>query len=229
MKFERNPMLLKEDSQFLEDIGGQYENYSYLEVGVYYGQSLPYQLVREECSKVMGVDLFPKTYPDERHFVHKKQPNWEQVFTYLDDRDVPREKLEHFHGDVADLPVEYQYDIAFIDAEHTNEAAFRDALNVMPHMKDDCLIIFHDTTLVFGAIDCFRVWLDSQSIKWNMFKIRGSELTVFVLGNMTEMEKFCRKRKQNYERFKMNAKLRLAFNIISKNSPDPAKYFDRYD
>lgn len=229
MKFERNPMLLKEDSKFLEEIGNHFETYKYLEVGVYYGQSLPYQLTKNNCEWITGVDLFPDSYPDERHFDHTRQPNWDKVYQYLKDREIPHENMEGFHGDVADLPYKHDYDIAFIDAEHTNAAAFRDALNVMPHMKDDCVIIFHDTTLVYGAIDCFRVWLENQQIDYKFFKIKGSELSVFVLGNLTEVINYCRKNKQNYESFKMNAKLRLAFNIISKNSPDPAKYFSRYD
>ena len=229
MILERNPMLLKEDQQFLEEIGGFYDNYSYLEVGVYQGRSLPFQLIRDSCTRVMAVDLFPETYKDERHFDHTDQPNWEKVYKFLKSRNVPIDVLEHFHGDIKDLPVNGTYDIAFIDAEHTNEAAFRDALNVMKHMTRNGVIIFHDTTLVYGAIDCFNSWLEHMGYQSKMYKIKGSELSVFVLGNNPKVSDLCKKHKQDYEKFKFNAKMRLAFNLIAKNPKiDIAKFFTRH-
>ena len=64
-----------------------------------------------------------------------------------------------------------RYDAVFIDADHTYEAAKRDYINTLKHVKDGSLIVFHD--------------INSQACPgivrlWNEVKTRGTKNYEFI-------------------------------------------------
>jgi|SRR5210317_85604 len=198
--------------------------YNYLEVGVYRGGSLPPHLVNPDCKLIMGVDLFPDLCMDERHTgINYRPSSFELVVERTTAAGGDASKLKSFVGDIQDLPVEERYDMCFIDAEHTNAAAFRDAYNALKHMKPNHVMAFHDTTIVYGAIDCWTEYLKLQGISFHRFKMRHSEVTAFVCGDLPETLKYCFENQFDYDTFKMVAKVRLG-NSIKENCPNYTEY-----
>jgi len=64
-------------------------------------------------------------------------------------------KLLTFDCDASELRTRdftEKVDLVLIDGEHTNRAAFRDFISVLPFMKEDAVIIFHDAQLIHDAI-----------------------------------------------------------------------------
>jgi hypothetical protein len=54
--------------------------------------------------------------------------------------------------------------LALIDGEHTNTVCFSDFVGVMPLMKPDCIICFHDSNLIADAIRNSERFLDHLGI-----------------------------------------------------------------
>jgi len=222
---EDNGMMMKGDIDFMIALGHYFKDYNWLEVGTYYGQSLPYQLLNPNLKYLMALDLYPESYPDERNKDHVRgqgyngSPSFEKVYDLLNHWMVPTDKMETFQGDLAYLPVTTKYDIIFIDAEHTNAAAFRDGMNALKHLKETGCILFHDTTLVHGAIDCFNVYLKENGYTAERYKIKHSEITCFTIGDVPrDLSNWLEKGSANYDKFKINAKIRIACWMI-KNHP----------
>ena len=202
------------DRVHLEAIPNNFEQpYKYLEIGVFKGGSLAPHLENDNCAKVMAVDLYPTSMRDERHLEVPNSIDFEWVKNNLTQNGYSIDKLSTFRGDIKNLPVDDKYDLCLIDGEHTNRAAFSDAVHCLRHMKANSLILFHDTTIVFGAIDCFGAYLDINEISYKRYKLKGSEITAFLLGNLRDIELYCHYNKSDYELFKIGAKLRLAEDV----------------
>lgn len=52
--------------------------------------------------------------------------------------------------------------MAFIDAEHTDEAVFRDFLAVYDHLETGAICAFHDTNLVTAGVENILAFLGYQ-------------------------------------------------------------------
>ena len=64
-------------------------------------------------------------------------------------------KLVTFDCDASELgtrKLSEKVDIVLIDGEHTNRAAFRDFVSILPLVKNDAIIVFHDAQLIHDAI-----------------------------------------------------------------------------
>jgi hypothetical protein len=64
-------------------------------------------------------------------------------------------KLITFECDASELrtkTISERVDLVLIDGEHTDRAAFRDFLSILPLVKDDAVIVFHDAQLIHDAI-----------------------------------------------------------------------------
>jgi len=206
------------DRVHLHRLGNCFQtNYDYLEIGVYHGGSLALQLRNPKCKNAMAVDLYPQTCPDERHLTVLGSMSFQVLTGRLQDAGYDITKMQTHSGDISSLAVTAKYDYAFIDAEHTNRAAFKDAIHCMKHLKDNSIMLFHDTTLVYGAIDCFGAYLELQEIPYKRYKLRNSELTLFLFGSIPSIENYCIKNESDYEDFKLGAKIRLADNVKKYN------------
>jgi hypothetical protein len=132
--------------------------FSYLEIGSELGGSLQAVISDPRCSRVVSIDPRPDWTPDDR----PGQP----VFEYRDNstermlellHDVPNadlsklETVEDSTEDIAPGQFARPY-LCFIDGEHTNKAALRDARFCRTVMQGAGVIAFHDFHIVERAI-----------------------------------------------------------------------------
>jgi|LakMenEpi03Aug12_release.lakeMendotaPanAssembly.Ray.scaffolds.fasta_scaffold124747_3 hypothetical protein len=132
--------------------------YTYLEVGSHLGGTLCPHLLDPSCRLAISVDPRPSSQPDERGRRFDYLDNsTARMLTELSTR-MPAEmlrKLITFECDASELrtqTIPERVDLVLIDGEHTNRAAFRDFLSILPLVKDDAIIAFHDAQLIHDAI-----------------------------------------------------------------------------
>lgn len=204
---------LPSDRTHLHRLGNCFKTYRYLEVGVFHGGTLVLQIRNPRCTSTMGVDTYPEVCFDERHFDISYGMSFERLRKKLTDAGYDLTNFESYSGDLSTLPVTTKYDFAFIDAEHTNKAAFRDAVNCMSHLKENSILLFHDTTLIYGAIDSFCSYLELQKVDHEVYKLSGSELTAIIFGDLPTVKNYCSENMSSYDDFKIGAKIRLGNNV----------------
>lgn len=126
------------DLSFLMAMARQYENCSYLEMGTWRGETLANMAqVAKQCT---GITLGPD---DMRAFgmaeeivacqgyYLKDQPNINMIFGNTQTYD-----FTHLHG---------QFDLVFIDADHSKESIESDTKNALKLLRDDqSVIVWHD-------------------------------------------------------------------------------------
>jgi hypothetical protein len=142
-----------------------YGTFSYLEIGSHVGGSLQALVVDDKCTAITSIDARPASQPDARGRTFGYPGNsTERMLAYL--RGVPDanlDKLRTVDASTEDLPVasfEGAGQLCFIDAEHTHDAALRDARFCRGVVGNEGAIAFHDRRLVRGAIDEFIAELD---------------------------------------------------------------------
>ncbi|WP_217570503.1 class I SAM-dependent methyltransferase [Mesorhizobium sp. GbtcB19] len=142
------------------------DGYVYLEVGSHLGGSLFPHLIDPHCRAAFSIDPRPALQADERSepSVYSENSTARMIST-LSDCLPPgtTTKLVTIESDVSDVrahQVEPKATLALIDGEHTNRACFSDFVGLMPLMKPDCLICFHDSNLIADAILNAERYLD---------------------------------------------------------------------
>jgi hypothetical protein len=81
-------------------------------------------------------------------------------------------KMTTYDADVSDLElaqVPLKVDFAFIDAEHTNVAVFRDLTAVLKFLADSFVIGFHDANLIFEGLQNIECFLRYMGIRFKSF------------------------------------------------------------
>ena len=167
-------------------VGGLYPGYCYLEVGSDRGGSIIAPLLDSRCGTLISVDLRPAVQPDERGRAFEFPENTTaKMLESLADKGVSERalsRLRTFDTDLAELPfwrVGQKARFGFIDAEHTNQAVFRDWLGVSRFIEDDSIVAFHDSNLIFDALENIKVMLRHQAVCFSAHYLRDS---MFVLG-----------------------------------------------
>lgn len=152
---------------FARSVLGQYV---YLEIGSHLGGSLVPHLMDPACRAVISVDPRPKAQPDERaQIFHYPENSAARMISVLSDY-VPSAamaKLTTIDSDVSDVradAVDSKATLALIDGEHTTRACFSDFVGVLPLMKPDCIVSFHDANLIADAIVNAERFLDHLGI-----------------------------------------------------------------
>jgi hypothetical protein len=80
------------------------------------------------------------------------------------------------------------FDLAFIDGEHTDFACFRDFLWVMPMMKSDAIVMFHDSTLIYKALKLIQLYLRKSGLQFKFFKKTDSDMSCILLGEFSKAD-----------------------------------------
>jgi Methyltransferase domain len=136
-----------------------YGEFSYLEIGSHLGGSLQVCLADDRCRSIVSIDSRPERQPDVRGVFEYPDNTTARMLDHL--KSVPRAQLGKLHTidasteavSLEDLPAQPQ--LCFIDAEHTVEAALRDARFCQTAIGGDGAIAFHDRRLVRPAIERF--------------------------------------------------------------------------
>lgn len=132
--------------------------YAYLEIGSHLGGTLLPHLLDPACVAVHSVDPRPPRQPDARGTVFDYDDNSTQRMRGLLAAVVPPERLQRlttWEHDAAAVPAHgygRRFDLALIDGEHTNTAAFSDFLSIFPVLQRDACVMFHDANLITDAI-----------------------------------------------------------------------------
>jgi Methyltransferase domain len=131
--------------------------FTYLEIGSYMGGSLQVVIQESRCVRILSIDARPVQAPDKRAGAQAYEDNsTERMLGQL--RRLPAAdltKLSTFETgtdaiDPDDLPARPDY--CFIDGEHTDAAALRDARFCAEAIEGTGVIAFHDCGVVAAAI-----------------------------------------------------------------------------
>jgi methyltransferase family protein len=141
--------------------------FRYLEIGSHLGGSLQAMVRDRRCVEIISIDPRPASQPDERGHFSYDNNSTERMLELLGQ--VPGADLEKVHTFEAgtdilrpsELP--QGVDMCFIDGEHTNEAALRDALFCQEVVDGSGLIVFHDSEVIATAITHFLRQLDVEA------------------------------------------------------------------
>lgn len=135
-------------------------SFTYLEVGSYLGGSLQAVMRDPRCQRVISIDPRPTLTPDVRSGSYEYEDNsTERMLALLSDLpNVDMSKLTTLEAGTdtlrpSDVPERPTY--CFIDGEHTDEAALRDARFCAEVLDGFGVIAFHDYYLVAGGIRAF--------------------------------------------------------------------------
>jgi SAM-dependent methyltransferase len=142
--------------------------FRYLEIGSHLGGSLQALVADDRCAAITSIDSRPPSQPDARGIDFTYPGNsTERMLAYL--RTIPGADLDKLHtveASTDELPMTSFEGIAqlcFIDAEHTYDAALRDARFCRGVIGAEGAIAFHDRRLVGKAIEQFIGELDHGS------------------------------------------------------------------
>jgi hypothetical protein len=150
-----------------ETVAATLGSFRYLEIGSYKGGSLQAVIQDSRCTRVISIDPRPADPPDKRGGSWAYEENSLQMMLSLL-RTLPvadLDKLTTFEAGTeslrpADLPE--KPDLCFIDGEHTDEAALRDARFCAEALEGTGVIAFHDCQLLSDGISAFvrEAWRD---------------------------------------------------------------------
>lgn len=137
-----------------------YGEFSYLEIGSHLGGSLQTFVRDPACTAVISIDPRPARQPDERwgSFNYPENSTARMIDHLAAVPDADLTKLTTIEKSTeaiepAELTVRPQ--LAFVDGEHTDRAALRDARFCTAAMRDEGCIVFHDAPIVHRALSAF--------------------------------------------------------------------------
>jgi hypothetical protein len=199
-------------------------SYIYLEVGSFMGGTLLPHLADPECRVVYSIDKRPASQMDERGRTYDYVNSSTQDMLATLEQHLPLSamlKLQSFDLDASELTADQialPGDFVFIDAEHTNQAVFRDFLSVFRFAKENSVIAFHDAQYLFDALSNIETLLAYQKIKHRAFVIPDS-VFVILLGDFVNLaanalSRFC----LDKETYFANAKRSLWEEIARNNT-----------
>jgi hypothetical protein len=139
--------------------------YRYLEIGSFRGGSLQPFLADELCTAVTSIDSRPARAPDARGASNYPDNTTDGMLANL--RAVPGadlDKLITLEATTDELDPEQieRPDLCFVDAEHTDDAALRDARFCRAAMRGEGAIAFHDRQLIGAGLERFVSECDGE-------------------------------------------------------------------
>ena len=186
--------------------------FRYLEIGSHLGGSLQALVAEPGCTHITSIDPRPLVQPDERPEIGYRweyaDNSTERMLALLgavpgaDVGKITTIELSTEDIDPGSLP--HRPDLCFIDGEHTNRAALRDAEFCLAAVGDRGVIAFHDAWVTSAGIRRFldrapagtvgftmpdglfvadiggRGLLDAPAIREAMTRARGGRLRLWV-------------------------------------------------
>ena len=171
-------------------VSGLKQHYSYVEIGAYLGGSLTPFLLDANCTWVLSIDERGRQQPDERgaKFDYTGVTH-RTMIDKLTEHGISTDKLQTFDGSVDTFgPSAQTFDVAFIDGEHTDVACVRDFLWLLPMMKPDAVVMFHDSTLVFKALRIIQLYLRKLGLPFRFMKKTDSAMSAIFLGRFSQAD-----------------------------------------
>ena len=153
--------------------------YTFLEIGSFLGGSLSPFLRDPQCLRIVSVDERNRLQPDERgmKYDYSGISNQTMIDT-LTSHGFEVTKLDTFDGSINDYPkTDDKFDLVFIDGEHTDFACFRDFIHSLKLMKEDSVIVFHDSSLIHKALRIIQEYFVASKERFRFVKVKDSEVS----------------------------------------------------
>jgi hypothetical protein len=134
--------------------------FSYLEIGSHLGGSLQTFIRDPACISIVSIDPRPRRQPDASGVTFTYEEN--STTRMLDGlARIPGAEMDKLHTielgteELSPDGLPSRPQLAFIDGEHTYRATLRDARFCAAAMDGEGCIAFHDTHVIYHAIDAF--------------------------------------------------------------------------
>lgn len=183
----------KDKASFLQIqkfIRQSYGNFCYLEVGSHLGGSLLPYLLDDRCSSIISVDPRPHTFQDERGILMYNDNSTQRMIDTLTlaGGQVSLAKLKTIESDISSVQqgqIGSNLRVSLIDAEHTNEAIFRDFVAVYKMAAEDSLIALHDAALLIDGCRNIETFLKYLNVHHKAFYL-PDQVFLVAFGSLTE-------------------------------------------
>jgi len=164
--------------------------YNYCEIGSYLGGSLTPFINDANCEYILSIDDRGRIQPDERSidFDYRHISN-QTMLDELSKHYQDLSKLETFDGSVNELINDTKFDLIFIDGEHTDYACFRDFIYAKKHLKDNSIIMFHDSNLIYKSLKIIQELLKCNNTEHKFIKVPNSVVSFIFLGDYVSFYK----------------------------------------
>lgn len=202
------------------------KGFYYLEIGSFLGGSLTPFLMEDKCKLVMSIDKRNQNLDDERNEKWNYQSVSENdMFNKIKNFKLSTKKLRTFNGDISNFKSRNKFDLVFIDGIHTDKNTFSDFICAHKLTKNDSIILFHDSSIIFKSITIIDILLQSQKIKFKTFKFQGSEITGIFFGRFSKInidkeiykienfKKFCEFAQENLLMQQINNRIKIKFKL----------------
>jgi len=157
------------------------QTYAYLEIGSFLGWSLQPYLFDTGCTKVYSIDKRCSIAPDDRDgastiiYQDNTSANMLRLLKQVNEAGV--RKIICLEGDAADIDarkIDSPPAFAFIDGEHTYSAVLADFEFCLQVVALDGLIAFHDSYIIYPALEEICARLKRQRRAFKFWKLAGS-------------------------------------------------------
>jgi hypothetical protein len=169
-------------------------DYTYLEIGSFMGGSLTPFLKDSRCHSILSVDERNRVQPDERGIKYDYSGITHQtMIDNLKDHGFDVKKLRTFDGSINDYPVAGEkFDLIFIDGEHTDFACFRDFIHSHKLLREDSVVVFHDSTLIYKALRIIQEYLIATQERFRFIKVKDSDVSCIFRNSLSavKLEKY---------------------------------------
>lgn len=196
-----------------------FTHYRYLEIGSYLGGTLCPPLADENCVEVFSIDKRPGIQVDARQakFDYRGVTTEVMLQKLKEVPGLDLTKLKTYDGDARDCYLISNYNIAFIDGEHTDEAAFSDFLSIYKNLMPYSVVLFHDANLVSHGIDNVLRFLrfEKRQITYRCFE-DSSMFLLFIDWPHLEIPQVLRDHagEQDWLEFKTRAREQLLLTAV---------------
>lgn len=157
--------------------------YNYCEIGSYLGGSLTPFINDSNCEYIISVDDRGKIQPDERGIDYDyRHISHQTMLDGLSKHYEDLSKLETFDGSIHELVTDTKFDLIHIDGEHTDFACFRDFIYFQKHLKENSIVMFHDSNLVYKSLKMIQELLKCNNIEYKFIKVPNSLVSFLLFG-----------------------------------------------
>ena len=166
------------------------KGYRYLEIGSFLGGSLTPFLKDPICISILSIDDRDTMPLDERGLKFDYGGiTHESMIENLNGVGLDTEKIEAFNGSVSDYPAHsHEYDLIFIDGEHTDWAAFRDFIHSEKLRSKNAIVAFHDSTFIYKSLKIINELLKARGDIFTFIKVKDSEMSLIAFNKYAQID-----------------------------------------
>jgi hypothetical protein len=196
-------------------------SFYYLEIGSHLGGSLQAFVRDSACHTIVSVDPRPESQPDERG-IHYRYPGntTQRMLDAL--AAIPGAELGKLHpiergtDELSPSEIDASPQLAFIDGEHTDGAALRDARFCATAMNESGCVAFHDAFVVYRGIRRFLSELEGHERPFSAYLLPDS-IFVVELGDprLLETEQVAGRAREGFKAY---------FHALAETEPFRAEY-----